>query len=147
MDLETVEVVNRRDAQEEAMFDGQVIAFEPHGKRQLPRQVGLCIVNQSAMQIDMATGLATQHRFGITGHPEWPTDPLGGEFAKDQPVEALDRTNIAESTVGETAILEDHLDKKIIKKKADPGRYEARVTGIPEPRGSQAGSTEHLTIK
>jgi len=147
IDLETAEVVNRRNVAEEAMFDGQVIKFPPHGKKMLPRRVALCIVNQSAMQIDMATGLASQFRFGITDHPEWPTDHLEGKFAANQPMEALDRTNVEESDVGETVALEGQKDKQVIKEKKDKGRYEARPTGIPSPSGTQTTGGGHIEIR
>jgi hypothetical protein len=140
IDLDTAEVVNRRDCAEEAMFDGQVVKFKPLGSVTLPRTVAYCIVNQAAMQIDMATGLKSQYKFGIRGDDQWPCNPLDGKYAYSQPLEALDRSGIEESSVSETVVLEGSKDKEVIKKKKDPGRYEAKITGIEEPKGSQARS-------
>lgn len=146
IDLSTAVVVNRRDCPEEAMFDGQMIMFKPRGKQTLPLSVALCIVNQSAMCIDMATGQASQHKFGIEGNPAWPDTPLEGKYSYSRPVEALDRSHVDESTVSETVILKGNEDKVVIKKKKEPGVYKAHETGIPDPRGSQASGSGYANL-
>lgn len=92
-DFKTIEVVNRRAVPQEGMFDGQVIVFEPGQSRHFTPNVGIALVERSALKLNLASGLVTVYGLGIVGDPAYPVDPLDGTLAKKNDLEILDRTD------------------------------------------------------
>lgn len=89
----SLEVVNRRSVPFETMFDGRCIVLRPREKRHYPQHVARSIVEQSALRLNLASGVPTCFALGITGDRFYVTDPLDGEIASENPVELLDRTD------------------------------------------------------
>ena len=97
-------VVNRRNRIVEKQFDGMVIKFQPYEKLSLPENIARCLVQDSPLQIDIATGLQSAYELGIEG--ETKCDPLPGEMATKNPLEVIDRTNEEADTETEPHKLE-----------------------------------------
>lgn len=91
--FQSLEVVNRRKVTYETMFDGRCIVFGPREKRSYPQAVARCIVEQSALRLNLASGVPSTYALGITGDKFFTTDALDGEIATENPVELLDRTD------------------------------------------------------
>ena len=138
MFLDVAEVVNRRNMVVEEWFDGKPLTWGPFEKKALPKVVALCLVQQTALQIDMATGIRSGFALGITGDPFWPTDPLPGELAERNPVEALNREGEEGDTESQTVAMEGGEVGEVLKEKKAKGKFEAKVTGIQEPKGPQS---------
>jgi len=141
MFTDVVEVVNRRSVPVEQMYDSRPLMWKPFEKKNLPKVIAYNLVQQTALQIDMATGQRSAFMLGITGDPVWPTDPLPGELASHNPIEALDRTNEEEMEETETVVMEGGTPGKVLKEKKPKGRFEAKITGIVEPKGPQGGGS------
>ena len=132
---EAVEVVNRRNRCDEYQFDGKVIKFGPIEKKHLPEVMARNIVGNTALQMDMATGVRSAYSLGITGDPAWPTSPLPGELAEENPTELLDRSSQEQMRDHEPHVVKDGEATPVgTGKKEDPGKFVAEGDG-----GGRAG--------
>ncbi|MDF2457681.1 MAG: hypothetical protein K0S79_97 [Nitrospira sp.] len=124
----SVKVVNRRKVPYEAMFNGQTICFKPGQSRHFPPNVAHCIVADSVLKIDLASGVPSV--FALAIEPEdsqEPVKPLKGSLAVKNDVEILDRTNDHQLTETEPKILSaDGAEEMGI------GKAEKTTTPLPE---------------
>lgn len=104
----SVEVVNRRSVPYEDKFDGVVIRFAPHQRRHYPPNVAIELVTRSYLRLSLATGVPKDFALGITGDAQYPTDPLEGELASQNPIECLDRQDDYQLTETEPKALTQH---------------------------------------
>lgn len=131
--FDTLTVVNRRNRPIEVQFDGKVIAFKPNEKRTLPEVVARNIIPQSALQLNLETGVTTLYGLGIDGYRAYPTDPLNF----DDPVEILDRSDSPVLSETEPQVLtKDGASPMGIGKK-DKSPTKLKSTGVVQPRGPQ----------
>ena len=135
--FDVLTVVNRRNRPVEVQFDGQVIPFKPLEKRNLPAVVARNIIPQSALQLNLETGVTTLYGLGIEGMNAYPTDPLDGPLADENPIEILDRSDSPVLTETEPMALGPDGPKPLGKGKKDKVPTKILSTGVVQPRGPQ----------
>ncbi len=125
--FQSMEVVNRRKITYETQFDGRVIVFKPFEKRHYPQNVAISIVSGSNLRINAGSGIPKDYALGITGHKAFPTDPLEGEIASENPIEMLDRSDDYQLTQTEPTILSEDGEQKM-----GIGKAKRRTTPVPK---------------
>lgn len=134
----SVKVVNRRKVQYDAMFDGQTIVFKPGQARHFPPNVANCIVADSVLKIDLASGVPSVYALAI--EPEEGGEkvkPLTGKLAFKNDVEVLDRSNDHLLTETEPKILGPDGEEPL-------GVGKAEKTTTPEPTGNMLPPAEEM---
>lgn len=125
--LESKKVVNRRKVQYEGMYNGCTVVFKPGEAKHFPPNIAYALVKDSALKMDLASGLVNEYALGIEEDKAFPTAALKGDLAKKNDVELVDRKNEPQLTETEPKILgADGFEDLGI------GKAEKTVTPLPQ---------------
>jgi hypothetical protein len=108
------------------MHNGVPIVFQPGQKKYYPQNIAVCLAPDSNLQRMAGSGVPTSYALGITGHHAFPTDPLDGPIASQDPLEALDRSDDFVLTQTEPKALTSEGAESL-----GIGKSETRVTPLP----------------